>query len=574
MKQRLSLETGSNSQAGIKAVNEDAVGIAVPEQEYLQQVKGTVLALADGVSAAEAGGEASRTAVERFAQEYFQTPDTWSVSHSGEQVLSALNLRLFRKSHQFSDEHKGYLTTFTALVFKGRQGHFFHVGDSRLYLYRAGQLSQLTRDHLAQLGSGHAFLSRALGMDNLLHVDYGSLELKVGDVFLLTTDGVHEPLGDDGLSQLLSQQQSAEQTCRQLVEQALASGSQDNLSCLLARIKALPHQEVDEFNAELTRLPFPPPLKAGMQLDGYRILEECYASNRSQLYLVEDIESNEQWVMKTPSPNFNDDEHYIDGFIREQWIGSRIRHPNVVRIAALKRPRTALYYLMEKVPGQDLEKWRLQHADAGPKRKIKIIRQIAEGLKAFHGNDAVHQDLKPGNVLVDDQDHVTLVDFGSVFVAGIAELYRPIEQADALGTASYSDPNYLYGHNPGLQGDVYSLATLCYELFTGHLPYGEAIENCHGAADCDRLRYVPAASHNPVIPIWFDRALEKGVSFDLTQRYHTVDALMADLNRPNPELLREDPAPREAGKLMFWKLLSGFWFLTLLVVIYLFSLVE
>ncbi|MDF2177403.1 protein kinase [Aliiglaciecola sp. CAU 1673] len=568
----LGLDLACLSEAGIKSLNEDAVAFLAPEQDYISQVKGAVVALADGVSAAEAGEEASHTAVTRFLEEYYQTPDTWSVSHSGQQVLSAINLRLFRKSHEFTDENKGYLTTFSAMVLKGCQGHFFHVGDSRIYLLRSGELKQLTRDHLAHLGNDHVFLARALGMDNLLHVDYGNLLLESGDVIMICSDGIHDVLNNARLTHLLSQDKDAQTLCRQLLNEALTAHSDDNISAAVIKVLALPHQDVDDLNAELTRLPFPPPLKTGMKLDGYEVLEELWASSRSQLYLVKDLDSGRQLVMKTPSVNFNDDSHYIDRFIREQWIGSRINHPNVVRIIQHQRPRTALYYLMERVEGVDLDEWRKGYADAKPKQLIQLVRQIAEGLLAFHANDAVHQDLKPGNILVDAQDKVKLVDFGSVFVAGVAELYRPIEHLGALGTASYSDPNYLLGRNPGQQGDVYSLATICYELFTGHLPYGETIEDCRSAADYDRLRYRSASQFNPIIPSWFDRALAKGVSFDLNERYPSVAMLMADLNRPNPELLKEEPAPKEAGKLMFWKLLSGFWFITFLVVIYLFSL--
>jgi len=567
----LQLGSSAQTQAGVKPVNEDAVAIFCPDSAYLQQVKGQVLIVADGISAAEAGREASASAVSRFILEYYQTPDTWSVSHSGEQVLSAINLHLYRKSHEFTDEHKGYLTTFSAVVLKGRQLHFFHVGDSRIYLYRNGELQQLTRDHVANLGNNHRFLSRALGMDNLLHVDYGSQLLEQDDLLLLTSDGVHDFLSLQQLSGVLGEDKDADNLSQQLIQMALDAGSNDNLSALVAKVLALPQQQVDDFNAQLTRLPFPPPLSPGMKLDGYEVLEVLYNSARSQLYLVKDLQDDSQWVMKTPSPNFSDDSHYIDRFIQEQWIGSRIHHPNVVSILAQQRPRTALYYLMEPVRGQDLDGWRASNPKAGPKRRIQLIRQLAEALKAFHANDAVHQDVKPGNVMIDDNDKLMLVDFGSVFVAGVAELYRPIEHPGALGTATYADPNYLLGKNPGCQGDVYSLATLCYELFTGQLPYGERIADCRSWADYDKLRYVSASRHNPVIPLWFDRALERGVSFDLSLRYQTIDQLMADLNHPNPELLKELPPPKEAGKLMLWKLISGFWFITLLVVIYLFS---
>lgn len=569
--QSTQVDAGFHTSRGIKEINEDCAGLFIPKDEYLSTIKGAAFCVADGVSSAEAGKEASETAVERFLGEYFKTPDTWSVSRSGEQVLSAINLRLFRKSHAFSQENKGYLSTVSCLVLKGNHGHIFHVGDSRIYRFRDGNLKQLTADHTTNLGQGKSFLSRAIGMDNNLHIDYSNNELQQNDIYLLSSDGVHDFLPTDILINNLLSYQPASKIAEQLCIEAKKHGSDDNISCVVVKIKELAYQNEAEYSAELTKLPFPPPLKAGMKLDGYLVIEELFASSRSQLYLVEDELTQKRYAMKTPSANFDDDTHYIDRFIKEQWIGSRIDSPHVVKIYQHSRPRSALYYLMEWLDGTSLDNWLSEHQPLKPKRAITIVKRIAAALNAFHSNDAIHQDLKPGNVMVLDNDEIKVVDFGSVFVAGVAELYQPIEHQGALGTASYSDPNYLLGKNAAVQGDVYSLATICYELFTHHLPYGEKVEQCTSMADYDKLRYHSAIKHNPVIPIWFDKALQKGVSFDLTERYQTVDALMHDLTVPNPEFLKPDPEPKEASSLLFWKMVSGFWFITFALILYLFS---
>lgn len=565
------VDAGFQSLSGIKEVNEDYAGVLIPDDQYLRDVKGSAFCVADGVSSAEAGKEASETAITRFFSEYFKTPDTWSVSHSGKQVLSAINLRLFRKSHEFSHDNKGYLTTLSSMILKGNHGHIFHIGDSRIFRLRKACFEQLTADHTTNLGQGKSFLSRAVGMDNNLHIDYSCSDLQEGDVYLLTTDGVHDFLPTHFLIQALHSNQSAAHIAEQLCKEALKQGSDDNISCVVVKIKSLAHQNEDELNAELTKLPFPPPLKAGMKLDGYLIIEELFASSRSQLYLVEDELTAQRYAMKTPSANFDDDTHYIDRFIKEQWIGSRIDSPYVVKVYQHLRPRSALYYLMEWLDGISLDDWLDQHYPLKPKHAIAIVRQIAKALEAFHQNDAIHQDLKPGNVMVLNDDTIKLVDFGSVFVAGVAELYQPIEHQGALGTASYSDPNYLRGHNAAIQGDVYSLATICYELFTQHLPYTDKIEQCTTLADYDKLRYQSASKYNSIIPVWFDKALQKGVSFDLTERYQTVDALLQDLTIPNPAFLKPTPEPKEASSLLFWKMVSGFWFITLALILYLFS---
>lgn len=577
MSENLNIETAHYSITGLKSHNEDSAGVHVPEAPYLALNKGIALVVADGVSSAEAGQEASQTAVERFIDEYYQTPDTWSAGHCGEKILSTINLRLYRKSHEFATESKGYLTTFSAVVLKSQTAHFFHIGDSRiLHLHHddngAQTLTQLTRDHTAVLGENRATLSRALGMDNRLNVDYGREPVAEGDVLMLSSDGVHDFIPVDDLQKILAQDKSAEEISHELVETAFENGSDDNISAVVARIHRLPEESLDDYSVKLTRLPFPPEMSVGMKIDGYEIVKELFASSRSQLYLVRDTETGEIAAMKTPSLNYEDDVSYIDRFIQEEWIGSRVKSENVVQIIRQKRPRTCLYYLMEYIEGEGLDDWIARNQPVSPKLAIAIVKQIANGLNAFHDNEAIHQDLKPGNVLVTNEGRAVIVDFGSVYVAGLAELQRPLVHEGALGTASYSDPLYLLGKNPGMQGDVYALATITYEMFTSKLPYGEAAEECRTAFDYDRLRYHNASLHNPVIPIWFDSALEKGVAFDLEQRYRTVDELITDLTHPNPEFLKEDPVTESStSSLMFWKLLSGFWFLTFLLLLYLFS---
>ena len=576
------LDIACFSEAGIKPINEDAVGFTQPAEPYAFENKGVSIVVADGVSTAEAGREASHTAVERFLEEYYQTPDAWSVSGSGEKILSTINLRLFRQSHKFTTTTKGYLCTFSAVVIKSRTLHFFHVGDSRIYLLRDGAIKQLSTDHVAIIDDNRSCLSRAIGMDNSLNLDYGHSDIRVGDRLLLTTDGVHDFVNSAQLEALLGSDNSASQIAENIQAAAMAADSNDNLSAAVVIVESLPESNLEDCSAKRTRLPFPPDLQVGMKLDGYRVIRELFASSRSQLYLVRDelSEDGEEhyYAMKTPSRNIEEDLSAIDRFIQEEWIGRRIHSPEVVKVIHQQRARTALYYLMEYVDGIGLDKWIAGHQPPSPRQSIAIVKQIAEGLKVFHNNEAIHQDLKPANIMLCNQSvlsadpRVLIVDFGSVYVAGLAELQRPLVHEGALGTASYSDPLYLLGRNPGIQGDVYALATITYELFTGHLPYGEGVEECRTAIDYDRLRYRSASQFNPQIPMWFDAALEKGVAFDLQQRYVNIDTFITDITQPNPAFLQADPVvEKNASSLTLWKLLSGFWFVSFLLVIYLFS---
>lgn len=568
----LAVQVGCSSTKGVKPENEDFVGSLVPENIHQLENKGIALALADGVSSAEAGKEASETAVTNFITDYFQTPDTWSVSHAGQKILTAINLKLYRKSHEFANEEKGYLCTFSGMILKSQIAHIFHAGDSRIFRLAGDKFKQITHDHTAMIGKGRSILARAVGMDSSLNIDYSKINLNKGDVFLLTSDGVHDFVEQQDLVKCLRADLSAQQKADNLIELAIQNKSDDNISCIVLEIQALPEQSLNDFNTELTRLPFPPELESGMKIDGFLIKKQIFASSRSQLYLVEDMQSGEQVIMKTPSINFENDTSYIDRFIQEEWIGKRVESPYVVKTLRQKSKRNFLYYLMEYVHGETLEKWMEKNRFPRPKIAIKIVEQIAEGLRAFHNQETIHQDMKPGNVMITPEGNVKIVDFGSVYVAGVAELFKPLVHEGALGTASYSDPQYLMGINSGVQGDLYALATITYELFTGELPFGSAIEECQSALDYDRLRYRNANQFNPVIPLWFDRALARGLEFDLEKRYSNMDEFLKDLHSPNPDYLLDDPTyKKDKSQALFWQFISGFLLLTFVLVYVLFS---
>ena len=94
-------------------------------------------------------------------------------------------------------------------------------------------------------------------------------------------------------------------------------------------------------------------------------------------------------------------------------------------------------------------------------------------------------------------------------------------------------------------------------MFTGFLPYGTKLEKCSSHEDFLRLRYTPSYHHKDIIPLWFDRTLEKAVAIDPEMRYDSLRAFLHDLKNPNMEYLKEDTQP--GGKkdtLLFWKMLS------------------
>lgn len=559
LKNSFKATVGLCTKAGIKPVNEDAVGFCIPE-DHLLNTKGVVAVVADGVSTAEAGKEASERCVNTVLTDYYTTPETWSVKHAAQKILTPLNRKLYNLGNEIPDEARGYITTLSFLVVKSHLAYLFHIGDSRIYRLSAetGEFKQLTRDHTAGISKDENYLIRAMGMDTSLNVDSSIVTLHPGDIFFLSTDGIHDFLPEPEIRALIESHPNDYNTaCEAIVDAASTHDSNDNLSCCLLRIDELGLENIEDLNERLTRLPFPPELAPGLKIDGYEVLDEMYASERSQLYRVKHIDSGDILVMKTPSQNYSDDPAYIERFIMEEWIGSRVNHPNVVKIIPSKQERKFLYYLMEMVEGETLESWMEKHPERRPRELIKLVEQIAQGMEALHETETVHQDLKPSNIMVTPDLETKIVDFGSVYAPGIHEIFTPMEREIALGTLDYSDPSYRFRINTGIRGDIYSLGVMVYEMFTGFLPYGTKLEKCNSHADFLKLRYIPSYNHRDIIPIWFDRALEKSVTIDPDMRYDSLRTFLSDLKNPNPEFLKEDI--QQGGKkdtLLFWKMLS------------------
>lgn len=565
LESKLAFSVGQYSSAGVKNNNEDSIGIRIPEGVLLS-TKGAVAIIADGVSAAEAGKEASETCVRNFIEDYFSTPDTWSVKKSTSQVLIAMNRWLYSRGRAFQDAQKGYVSTFSCIIFKSRTAYIFHVGDSRIYRLRNGKLEQLTRDHRTIISDDQSYLVRAMGLDVSLDVDCATTEIEAGDIYLLTTDGLHDFVSEQDVIALLQSSKDYENLCKELADKALANQSNDNISCQLLHIDSLPEENILDASQKLTVLPFPPPLEVGHILDGYRIDKELYASTRSQIYLVTHIETGIRYCMKTPSVNYEDDTAYIERFVLESWIGSRIHSPHVVKIISPNRPRQYLYYIMELIEGITLKQWIRENPNPSIQSVTYIVGQIVKGLRAFHRRETLHQDIRPSNIMIDRNGEVKIIDFGACLVKGLAEISSPIHRETILGTAEYSAPEHVLAMPCNEKADNFSLAVVVYEMLTGQAPFRGELAKCRSEKAYLNTRYVPAYELNPLVPFWMDAALKKGLRYDPERRHLDVDEFFKELTHPNPKYKQHYQAIlSEKNPEIKWRLISGILFLALCV---------
>lgn len=562
---------GACSERGVKQDNEDCFGAYVPAEPQLTH-KGLAAVIADGMSGSEAGKEASHCCVVSFLSDYFSTPDSWSVKTAGQKILSATNSWLYSQGHQRFESVKGMVSTLSVLVCKSTTGYIFHVGDSRIYRLRDGDLEQLTRDHRVHISSDKSYLNRAMGIEPHLEVDFQSVPLEKGDVYLMVTDGISDFLDQKTLLETLKDSADLDQCAQRLVDLAKANHSNDNLTCQLLRLDSLPQAREDEIMRHHTHLPFPPPLEPGMVIDGYRIEEELHASKRTHIYRAFDTFTGCQVIVKAPSVLHDDDTHYIEHFLHEEWAGKRLQHENIVKVLGSDRKKSCIYYVTEFIRGPTLRQWMDSHPMPPIQEVRGLIEQIVKGVRAFHRMEMLHQDLKPENIMMTQEGQIKIIDFGSVKIAGIAEIVpADADSENLLGTLNYSAPEYHLGQTGTPLSDQFSLGVIAYEMINGALPFGRNMPEKPNRMNLSRLQYVPSLKHNAMVPVWIDKALKKATSIAPQMRYEALSEFMHDLTVPNPKFLQpvEQLPLMERNPLRFWKLLCGVLLLTNMLLLFL-----
>ncbi len=550
----LRLAVGQHSEAGLKPLNQDFHGVAQPTDAQ-RRSRGIALAIADGISSSAVSQVASAAAVRGFLEDYYGTSEAWTVRRAAQCVLAATNGWLHAQSQRGDgrfDKDRGHVCTFSALVFKGREVHLLHVGDTRVYrLHAGGALEQLSQDHRVRLDGGQTYLGRALGVTPHLDIDHACWPTEVGETFLLATDGAYEHLDAAQVQAALARHGTDLQAAAQsLVATALARGSQDNVTVMLARVEALPGPPAPQ-RAEGLRLP--PRLAPRMDFEGYHVVRELHAGARSQVVLAVDAAGRE-WALKLPSAELAGNARELDRFATEEWVARRVDSPHVVKAAPPERRREHLFTAMEFIPGATLAQWMTDHPLPGLDEVRQLAAQIARGLQALHRKEMLHQDLRPENLVIDRHGTVVLIDLASAHVAGLSEGFGDAAAREIAGTLQYTAPEYFTGDGGTPLSELFSLAVLTYQMLTGALPYGLQVPQVRGARDLHKLQYVPLRTRRPDLPEWLDRVLRKALQPLPARRQQALSEFMHDLEAPGPEFMARDRTPlQQRHPLLFWR---------------------
>ena len=581
------IDIGFATLAGRKAINEDFCAAMLPNPG--QEGMGSIVAIADGVSTGGMGREAAQTTVTSLVRDYYGTPETWDTTVALDRIIGAQNAWLAginRRRHPAIG-----LTTLTAVVLRGQSYALAHVGDSRAYLLRAGVLTQLTSDHAVDHPDLRHQLLRCVGADDTLVVDYLQGELEVGDVFVLLTDGVHNLLPARRLQALMQSPvapvapvaEDGQRLSRQLVDAALAAGSQDNVTALVVRVLGLLDANLQDENRKSLVLPVPVRLKIGDMLDGLTVTAPVADNGINVLYQVRHAPSQKLYALKALHPARAHDPEERAMLAHEAWLARRMQSStaagcmvNIHDRLPGDQPRSAFYLQYDWHAGETLQQLLSRAQKLSVPQVLAAGTQVAKALGLLHRQSVIHRDIKPANLHRGEDGLLRLLDLGVALSGREPEALRTLH----AGTPSYVNPEQ-WGFNgrgsasagdipaelPDAQSDLFALGVTLYQLLTGRLPYGEVLPYQVGRYYRDP---VAPSRHNPEVPIWLDHVVLKAVARNKRQRFETAEEMLLALERGASRPLTAPPATPliQRDPTALWKIALGVSVLVNLLLIY------
>lgn len=527
------LDIGYASQRGPRTDLEDFAGVGQPAPQ--EEAWGVIAAIADGVSAGGLGREAAQTSVMGLLQDYYATPATWDTTVALDRVIAAQNAWLAdhnRRRAGTSKEGGGQaaMTTLTSVVLRGHSYTLAHVGDSRAYLLRGTELVQLTQDHTMGTLAFQNGLTRAVGLDDGLRVDYTEGELQTGDTFVLTTDGVHGPLKRQTILEL-ALKGSAQDASEALVAKAIASNGRDNATALVIRVKGLATQRLADAHRRGRQLPVPAKLMPGDVIDGLSVLSCVFSNGVHRVYKVTDPARKQTFALKTLHEARASDPEERAMLAHEAWLGARVteqKDTGLVRVYEPVNP-SCFYTLFEWIDGAMLSDMLARRDAFSVADVVAGVADVVRALGRLHQYGVIHRDVKPDNVLKGVDGQWRLMDLGVALSGKEPEAMRVLH----AGTPSYMNPEQ-WGDDPvesraDSQSDLFALGVTLYQWLTGRLPYGE-IEP-YQVGRYKRVDPIAPSRLRPDVPIWLDHIVLKAIAKEKKQRFETAEEMLLALER-------------------------------------------
>jgi tetratricopeptide (TPR) repeat protein/TolB-like protein/predicted Ser/Thr protein kinase len=253
----------------------------------------------------------------------------------------------------------------------------------------------------------------------------------------------------------------------------------------------------------------------GRTLSHYEILDEISRGGMGVVYRARDVNLGREVALKVLPDELTHDAGRRERLLQEARAASALEHPNIAVIHAVGEADGVTFIAMELIRGEKLSET-LARGALGHKRALELAAEVAEGLARAHGKGIVHRDLKPANVMVTEDGHAKIIDFGLAKLVEPAEaesetatVHSPqTEPGMVMGTVSYMSPEQARGRHVDHRSDVFSFGVMLFEMLAGSVPF-------HGQSQIDTLHAILA---NPLPPL---PALA-GVPVEATGEVHRV----------------------------------------------------
>ncbi len=275
----------------------------------------------------------------------------------------------------------------------------------------------------------------------------------------------------------------------------------------------------------------PPEVGEGSTIDGrYRLLRRIGSGGMADVWLAEDPHLQRRVALKILHGRFAQDREFVERFRREAEHAAGLSHPNIVAVFDRGDVDGTYYIAMQMLDGRSLKE--LIDQGLTPEQSVGLIRQVLEGAGYAHRHGVVHRDLKPQNVIVDDEGVATVTDFG-IARAGASEI---TQAGSVMGTPHYLSPEQAQGQAVTAVSDLYSVGVMLYEALAGRVPF-EA--DSAVAIAMKQVSHTPQrpSSINPAVSPALDAVVMRALEKDPGQRFQSAEAFIAAL----------DAAAREPG---------------------------
>ncbi|MDX1618828.1 MAG: serine/threonine-protein kinase, partial [Balneolaceae bacterium] len=261
----------------------------------------------------------------------------------------------------------------------------------------------------------------------------------------------------------------------------------------------------------------------------YEIIEKLGEGGMGVVHLARDTKLKRYVALKFLPGYISTNSKERDRFRQEAQAAAGLNHPNIAQVYAIEETEEELFIVMEYVEGREL-KDAIKEGSLEAEQKRETALQIAQGIRAAHRRGIVHRDIKSGNIMIDPEGRVKIMDFGLARVQGSAQITKT---GTTIGTTAYMSPEQLASNDVDARSDIWSYGVVLYELFSGELPFQGVYEPAimYAISEEDPA---PLSEIDPQIPGRLQTVIDRCLVKDRDRRYQSMDEVVEDLTGEDP----------------------------------------